>query len=288
MSNQLGMNENPLPQPQQQQQLLTGRPLIKGQEGGAPFQQPPHMGNRPTVPPFSNQQLASNAAITGVAVKLFEQQQQHQLLAAAVAASAASAASQNQQIKQQQQQQQLFQQQQHQQQQQQQRTSPLQQTLLSYASGLQSNLAMQNRAIPPNVPVANRTHFRPIHPQPMIPPISGYSPYMANQSGGPQTGQSRPPSGLNSSNQFYGFPPASNLRGQAQGLNALAALQQQAYAGNRSPNMLQGGNPLARWFPPEILSQAGSGMMPNLPPMPNQKILSLEELERLHTSPMSH
>jgi len=75
---------------------------------------------------------------------------------------------------------------------------------------------------------------------------------------------------------------------QAQGLNALAALQQQAYSGNRSPNMLQGGNPLARWFPPEILSQAGSGMMPNLPPMPNQKILSLEELERLHTSPMSH
>ena len=135
------------------------------------------MGNRPTVPPFSNQQLASNAAITGVAVKLFEQQQQHQLLAAAVAASAASAASQNQQIKQQQQQQQLFQQQQHQQQQQQQqRTSPLQQTLLSYASGLQSNLAMQNRAIPPNVPVANRTHFRPIHPQPMIPPISGTFP----------------------------------------------------------------------------------------------------------------
>ena len=144
---------------------------MKGQETGAPFQQPPHMGNRPTVPPFSNQQLASNAAITGVAVKLFEQQQQHQLLAAAVAASAASAASQNQQMKQQHQQQ-LFQQQQ--QQQQQQRTSPLQQTLLAaYASGMQSNLAMQNRAIPPNVPVANRTHFRPIHPQPMIPPISG-------------------------------------------------------------------------------------------------------------------
>merc|ERR1740128_47819 len=122
VSNQLGMNENPLQQQvqqpqqqQQQQQLLTGRPLVKGQEGAA-FQQQAHIGNRPTVPPFSNQQLASNAAITGVAVKLFEQQQQHQLLAAAVAASAASAASQNQQIKQQQQ---LFQQQQHQQQQQQ-------------------------------------------------------------------------------------------------------------------------------------------------------------------------
>ena len=42
--------------------------------------------------------------------------------------------------------------------------------------------------------------------------VVGYSPYMANQSG-PQSGQSRPPSGMNSSNQFYGFPPASNLRG---------------------------------------------------------------------------
>ncbi len=50
--------------------------------------------------------------------------------------------------------------------------------------------------------------------------------------------------------------------------------------------MIQGGNPLSRWFPPEILSQAG-GQMP-LPPMPNQKIMSLEELERMHTSPMSH
>ena len=71
-------------------------------------------------------------------------------------------------------------------------------------------------------------------------------------------------------------------------MNAFAALQQQAFGGNRSPNMLQGGNPLSRWFPPEILSQAGSGQMPTLPPMPNQKIFSLEELERLHTSPMSH
>lgn len=80
------------------------------------------------------------------------------------------------------------------------------------------------------------------------------------------------------------------ILGQAQSLNALAALQQQTLGGNRSPNMLQGGmsNPLSRWFPPEILSQAGSGQMPALPPMPNQKILSLEELERLHTSPMSH
>jgi hypothetical protein len=52
--------------------------------------------------------------------------------------------------------------------------------------------------------------------------------------------------------------------------------------------MLQGGNSLSRWFPPEIFSQAGSGQMPTLPPMPSQKILSLEELERLHTSPMSH
>lgn len=68
-------------------------------------------------------------------------------------------------------------------------------------------------------------------------------------------------------------------------MNALAALHQQ-YSGNRSPNMIQGGNPLSRWFPPEILSQAG-GQMP-LPPMPNQKIMSLEELERMHTSPMSH
>ena len=76
-------------------------------------------------------------------------------------------------------------------------------------------------------------------------------------------------------------------------MNALAAMQQQQQQqqqafGNRSPNMLQGGNPLSRWFPPEIFSQAGSGQMPNLPPMPNHKILSLEELERLHTSPLSH
>lgn len=78
--------------------------------------------------------------------------------------------------------------------------------------------------------------------------------------------------------------------GQAQSLSALAALQQQTLSGNRSPIMHQGGvnNPLSRWFPPEIFSQAGSGQMPALPPMPNQKILSLEELERLHTSPMSH
>lgn len=81
--------------------------------------------------------------------------------------------------------------------------------------------------------------------------------------------------------------------GPTQGLNALAAMQQQqqqqqqSFGGNRSPNMLQGSNPLSRWFPPEIFSH-GSGQMPNLPPMPNQKILSLEELERLHTSPLSH
>lgn len=52
--------------------------------------------------------------------------------------------------------------------------------------------------------------------------------------------------------------------------------------------MPQGSNSLSRWFPPEIFSQANSGQMPTLPPMPSQKILSLEELERLHTSPMSH
>ena len=88
---------------------------------------------------------------------MLEQQQQHQLLAAAVAASA----SQTQQLKQLQQQQQ-----------QQQRTSPLQQSLMAFA-GLQPNLALQNRAIPTAVPVGNRTHFRPIHPQPMIPPLTG-------------------------------------------------------------------------------------------------------------------
>jgi hypothetical protein len=103
---------------------------------------------------------ASNAAITGVAVKMLEQQQQHQLLAAAVAASANQT---QQQLKQQ-----ILQQQQ------QQRTSPLQQSLLAFAAGgLQSNMSLQNRGIPTNVPVGNRTHFRPIHPQPMIPPISG-------------------------------------------------------------------------------------------------------------------
>lgn len=148
---------------QQQQQLLTGRPLVKGQESGLPFQQGQPIGNRP---PFVGSH-ASNAAITGVAVKMLEQQQQHQLLAAAVAAS-----NQTQHLKQLQQQQLLLQQQQ----QQQQRTSPLQQSLMAFA-GLQSSLGMQqqqqNRGIPPNVPVGNRTHFRPIHPQPMIPPVSG-------------------------------------------------------------------------------------------------------------------
>lgn len=245
-SNQLGMNDT----------LLTGRPLVKGQE--LPFQQTQQIGSRPAFG------LASNAAINNVAVKMLEQQQQHQLLQAAVAI----------------------------QQQQQQRTSPLQQSLMAFAGGLQSNLALQNRSIPTAVPVGNRnvstrTHFRPIHPQPMIPPLAGYSPFMSNQNG-----QNRLPSGMNSSNQFYGMPPTSNFRGPTQGINgmnALAAMQQQQQAfGNRSPNMLQGGNPLSRWFPPEIFSQAGSGQMPNLPPMPNHKILSLEELERLHTSPLSH
>ena len=92
---------------------------------------------------------------------MLEQQQQQQLLAAAVAASA----NQTQQLKQQ-----ILQQQA-----QQQRTSPLQQSLLAFAGGLQANMAMQNRGMPTNVPVGNRTHFRPIHPQPMIPPISGIS-----------------------------------------------------------------------------------------------------------------
>jgi hypothetical protein len=145
---------------QQQQQPLTGRPLVKGQESMLPFQQQQQSqqaGNRPF-----GLASASNAAITGVAVKMLEQQQQHQLLAAAVAASANQT---QQQLKQQ-----ILQQQQ----QQQQRTSPLQQSLLAFAAGgLQSNMALQNRGIPTNVPVGNRTHFRPIHPQPMIPPISG-------------------------------------------------------------------------------------------------------------------
>ena len=128
---------------------------MKGQESILPFQQQPQQaGNRPF-----GLASASNAAITGVAVKMLEQQQQHQLLAAAVAASANQT---QQQLKQQ-----IFQQQQ------QQRTSPLQQSLLAYAGGLQPNGALQNRGIPNNVPVGNRTHFRPIHPQPMIPPISG-------------------------------------------------------------------------------------------------------------------
>jgi len=96
--------------------------------------------------------LASNAAITGVAVKMLEQQHQNQLLAAAVAI----------------------------QQQNQQRTSPLQQSLMAFAGGLQSNLALPNRPIPTAASVGNRnvstrTHFRPIHPQPMIPPLAGIS-----------------------------------------------------------------------------------------------------------------
>lgn len=121
-----------------------------------PFQQQsqPPVGNRPF-----GLASASNAAITGVAVKMLEQQQQHQLLAAAVAASASQT---QQQLKQQ-----ILQQQQ------QQRTSPLQESLLAFAGGLPSNMTMPNRGIPNNVPVGNRTHFRPIHPQPMIPPISG-------------------------------------------------------------------------------------------------------------------
>ena len=109
------------------------------------------------IAPF-NPQLASNAAITGVAVKLLEQQQQHQFLAAALAIN------QNQ-LKQQQLQQQ--------QQQQQQRTSPLQQSLMSFAGGMPANRNAQTRGIPPNVPVANQSHFRPIHPQPMVPTVSG-------------------------------------------------------------------------------------------------------------------
>ena len=85
--------------------------------------------------------------------------------------------------------------------------------------------------------------------------------------------------------------------GQNQGLNALAALQAQQAAGfggsgvnsgNRSPSLMQT-NPLARWFSPDLLSQAaGSGQMPSLPALSSQKILSLEELERMHASPVSH
>ena len=134
---------------------------MKGQESVLPFQQQHQQQSQQTGNRPFGLASASNAAITGVAVKMLEQQHQHQLLAAAVAASANQT---QQQLKQQ-----ILQQQQ-----QQQRTSPLQQSLLAFAAGgLQSNMALQNRGIPTNVPVGNRTHFRPIHPQPMIPPMSG-------------------------------------------------------------------------------------------------------------------
>lgn len=124
---------------------------------------------------------------------------------------------------------------------------------------------------------------------------------MGNQPG--QAGNNRSPSGVPTPHHPSGMPLTNNLRGMlsycclagiplsndlfclfytglAQRLNALAALHQQYSGGNRSPNMLQGGYSLSRWFPPEILAQAGGQM--HLPPLP-----SLEELKRLHTS-VSH
>lgn len=44
----------------------------------------------------------------------------------------------------------------------------------------------------------------------------------------------------------------------------------------------QGSGPLARFFSPEVLAQAQSGHVPAMPPMPTpqQKVLTLEEIER--------
>lgn len=37
---------------------------------------------------------------------------------------------------------------------------------------------------------------------------------------------------------------------------------------------------LSRFFSPEVLAQANSGNAPSMPPLPTQKALTLEEIER--------
>merc|ERR1719410_689477 len=48
------------------------------------------------------------------------------------------------------------------------------------------------------------------------------------------------------------------------------------------PGHAPGQGPLARFFSPEVLAQAQSGHVPAMPPMPTpqQKVLTLEEIER--------
>ena len=41
-----------------------------------------------------------------------------------------------------------------------------------------------------------------------------------------------------------------------------------------------GGAGLARFFSPEVLAQANAGNAPTMPPLPTQKVLTLEEIER--------
>jgi len=46
------------------------------------------------------------------------------------------------------------------------------------------------------------------------------------------------------------------------------------------PGQQQGGVNLSRFFSPEVLAQANSGTLPAMPPLPTQKVLTLEEIER--------
>jgi len=64
--------------------------------------------------------------------------------------------------------------------------------------------------------------------------------------------------------------PLSPSRSQPQGFVPQMP-QQQQQAGNAN---------LARFFSPEVLAQAQSGSAPAMPPLPTQKVLTLEEIER--------
>ena len=50
----------------------------------------------------------------------------------------------------------------------------------------------------------------------------------------------------------------------------------------QAPGQAPGPGPLSRFFSPEVLAQAQSGHVPAMPPMPTpqQKVLTLEEIER--------
>lgn len=65
--------------------------------------------------------------------------------------------------------------------------------------------------------------------------------------------------------------PLSPSRSQPQGFVPPMPQQQQQQPGNVN---------LARFFSPEVLAQAQSGSAPAMPPLPTQKVLTLEEIER--------